>query len=176
MPLQSARDLFNQVLRIERRVPPPVPIIENNGQNRRQPAGRGAHTLPEKVLVEEAHIRQDPHRHRRVDRGLELQQQVDIDPALLTPAEAPDHVALPLAEVVADIAVPDPLQRGEVSLLHPLLADEALDQVRDEESMREQQLVSMVVVRQVASLPRSWFAWRQFLSRKKNSRQTASRS
>lgn len=54
-----------------------------------------------KVLIQQPDVGQQPHRQQAVDGGLELQQQIDVEPTL-TPAQAPDDVVCALAQVVAD--------------------------------------------------------------------------
>jgi hypothetical protein len=49
--------------------------------------------------------------------------------AVALPADPPDHVVLAFAKIVADIAVADAVQRGEIELLDPRLAYIAADQV-----------------------------------------------
>jgi hypothetical protein len=54
---------------------------------------------------------------------LELEQQVEIEPAVFIPAkpQAPDEVAVALAQVIGDEAVADPLQGGEIEPVEPIL-------------------------------------------------------
>jgi hypothetical protein len=65
--------------------------------------------------------------------------------AVALPADPPDHVVLALAKVVADVAVADAVQGGEVESFDPGLAHIAADQVGDHLRVAEQQLVSVVV-------------------------------
>jgi hypothetical protein len=64
---------------------------------------------------------------------VELEEEVDVEPVLLlpSPTQAPDHVAVALAEVIADVAVADPLQSAEVEVLDPPLADETAEELFD---------------------------------------------
>ena len=59
-------------------------------------------TGADQILVEQTEIGHDPHGHPVIDRGLEFQEEVDIEP-ILAPAQLPDDVIGPVPEIVADI-------------------------------------------------------------------------
>jgi hypothetical protein len=91
-----------------------------------------------------------------IGSGLELDQQVDVEPARpgSAPADTPDHVAMAFAQVFADEAAADPFQGGEIEGLHPALAQEAAEQLHDHLWVGEEKLVAAVVIRHRTSVGR----------------------
>ena len=82
--------------------------------------------------------------HLRVHRGLEFQQQVEIEP-VWPPTHAPDEIIVPAAQVVTDVAVTDPFKGAPVDVADPRLVDKAAEQVFDHPGVRKEQLVAGVV-------------------------------
>jgi hypothetical protein len=52
-----------------------------------------------------------------------------------------------MLEIVRDVAVRDPLQRGKVEPADPVLVDEPAQKVGDHLRMREKELVAVIVIR-----------------------------
>lgn len=122
--------------------------VEHDGQHRRQAVGGADASGAAEVLVEQADVGDEPHRHVAVHGGLEFDEQVEVEPAV-SPAHPPDDVVLALPQVAAALtrslsqkergilcfaalfrlAVGDALQGGEVDLPHPGLVDVAAQQV-----------------------------------------------
>jgi hypothetical protein len=75
---------------------------------------------------------------------LEFQQHVEIEP-VWPPADAPDEIVPPAAQVVTDLTVTDPFEGAPVHLTDPRLVDKAAQQVFDHAGVRKEQLIAGVV-------------------------------
>jgi hypothetical protein len=89
---------------------------------------------------------QVPNGHEGIDRGLELQKEIHVEPAVFSPAQTPDEIAFPGLQAVADEAGIDLLEGGEVKIADPVLVNEAAQEIGHHLGMREEQLVGMIVV------------------------------
>ena len=89
------------------------------------------HAFVDQPLVEQSRVGQHAHRHRAVDVRLELEQQHEVQPAVVAEADAPDEVAVTLLQVVTDIASRQRGQRVEVEGAAPAPGREAVEQVAD---------------------------------------------
>jgi hypothetical protein len=101
--------------------------------------------LLDQCLIEQAHVDHHAQRHVGVNGALELDQQVEIDP-LATHLHPPDKVVGSLAEVFADVAARNPLQRAVVQVVQPVVRHEAEDQVTHQFGRREEKFVAAVVI------------------------------
>ena len=103
------------------------------------------HALVDQPLVEQTGVGQHAHGHRAVDVGLELEQQHEVEPAVVAEAHAPDEVAVALLQLVADVARGQRGHAVEVEGVAPALGGESLEQVLDHAGLDEQVLVGGVV-------------------------------
>ena len=109
---EARRDLDEQAPRGRGARARALAVVEHHRKDGGEPVARLQLLLADDLLEQEADVGQHPHRHEGVGGGLELQQQVEVEPAfvLAPPAHSPDEVALALPQVVADEAAADPLQ------------------------------------------------------------------
>src|SRR5690606_4710862 len=147
---ELARAGLHQRCQLLRCIPTRSPVVEHYRQHRRQEASGAELLAVDQVLIQKADVGVKAHGHVALDRGLELEQQVDVDPSR-SPSNAPDDIVAALAQVVADITAGDSLERTVVELLEPRLLDEALEQIAHHPRMGEQQLVTMIVIGQQLS-------------------------
>ena len=103
------------------------------------------HAVGVQPLVEQRRVGQHAQRHRRVDGGLKLEEQDQVEPAVVAEANAPHEVAVALLKVFADEAGRQGGQGIEVEGAAPAPGGEAVEQVADHPRAREQQLVGGVV-------------------------------
>ena len=109
---RSARS--NQPAHLSRRGPRLGAVVEHDRQHRRQPPiGYLRRLVAHQLLVEQAGVGEDTQRHPAIVLGLELQQDQQIHP-VLAEAQAPDGVAVALAQLVADVLGGELAQLGEV--------------------------------------------------------------
>jgi len=124
----------------------------------------------DEVLVEQSGVDHDAQGHPGVNRALEFEQQIDVEPFALM-ADAPDEVIFPLAQVVGDVAAADFFQGGVVEPFHPFFANKAAQQIFHHARVGEQELVAGVVaglrwhewfirVRRVGPVRRAWCRFR----------------
>src|SRR5690606_17279641 len=150
IPLELARAGLHQRCQLLRCIPTRSLVCEHYRQHRRQEASGAELLAVDQVLIQKADVGVKAHGHVALDRGLDLEQQVDVDPSR-SPSSAPDDIVAALAQVVADITAGDSLERTVVELLEPRLLDEALEQIAHHLRMGEQQLVTMIVIGQQLS-------------------------
>src|SRR6185295_12720289 len=101
----------------------------------------------DEVLVEQADIDHHAESHEGIASGLELDQEVDVEPAVATPADPPDEIALAAAELGSYEAAGDSLESGKIETFNPVLANEAAQEIGNHLGMREEPLVSLIVLR-----------------------------
>ena len=76
------------------------------------------------ILVEESGVSKHAHTHEQIDGGLELEQNVNIQP-LVGESHFPDDVVVSLPKIVGDIAGIVLFKGIEVELIHPTFAHKA---------------------------------------------------
>jgi len=64
-----------------------------------------------------------------------------VQPAV-APPNPPDHIVFAFTQVVRDVTAPRLLERREVEFFDPVFADEAEQQVFNDDGVREDQLVA----------------------------------
>ena len=111
----------------------------------RQRAVLAQHAVRDRAPKDHRGVVEHAHRHRGVDGGLELEEQHEVEPALAAEPDAPDEVAVALAQVLADEGGGQGGQRVEVERVAPAPGGEAVEQVADHARARKQQLVGGVV-------------------------------
>ncbi len=141
---QTAGDVLDQEVDVGGRCPGTLAIVEDHRQDRRQPVPAADLPGADQVLVEQADIGHDPYRHPVIDTGLEFQQEIDVEP-VPAPAHPPDHVVLPAAQIVTDIAAIDFFQGGKVQVIDPLFPDKSLEEILHHPGMGEEKLVGVVM-------------------------------
>ena len=94
------------------------------------------HALVDQPLVEQPRVGQHAHGHRAVDVGLKLEEQHEVEPAVVAEADAPDEVA-----VVADVAGGQCGQGVEVEGGAPAAGGDAVEEIADHAGLGEQLLV-----------------------------------
>ena len=81
-------------------------IWKHDGQHHRQLLAGGLLALAKDVLVQQSEVGPDAQRHVGVDAGLELEQDVEVEPAVFE-LHAPDDIVFAAAQVVGDVAAVD---------------------------------------------------------------------
>lgn len=71
------------------------------------------------ILAQQAQVDQHAQGHPVVWLRLELQQQIDPQPAVFE-AQAPDHIVMALLQTVGDIATVDALQGRKIGVMDPI--------------------------------------------------------
>ena len=133
---------------LQRRRPPALPVVDHDGQHRRQLAVRRQPTAADQLQVHLRRVGQDPRRHVAVDAGLELQQHQQIEPVFAAAPEAhpPDRVGAPAAAAVAaGIFAGHRFEGGEIQRRRQLRRGEAAQQVLDHPLVVEPALERRVV-------------------------------
>src|SRR5882724_661140 len=122
-----------QARQVERRLPGPAAVVEDERQHEGEARSDGGRLGADQLLPEEGDVPLEAHGHERVGGRLKLQEQVDVEPARFwtAPAQAPDRVAVALAQVVADETAANFLQSAELQVGDPALPDEAAQERLD---------------------------------------------
>ena len=133
------------VRHLERCRPTPGAVVEDHRQDRRQRAVLAQHAVGDQALKGHRGVGEHAHGHRRVDGGLELEEQHEVQPVLVAEADAPDEVGVALPQVFADEGGGQGGQGVEVERVAPAACGEAVEQVADHARARKKQLVGGVV-------------------------------
>jgi hypothetical protein len=151
IPLEILGDRSEVRFQAERRAPAAFAVVEHQGENRGEAVPWLQGLLADDVFEQQADVGQEPHGHEGVGGRLELQQEVEVDPAVFVSAEpqAPDEIAVALAQVSGDEAGADPLQGGEIEPVEPVRLEESLQQLLDHDRLREDAFVTRVVPRRM---------------------------
>ena len=112
----------HQLRHVRRRRPWPATVVEHDRQHRRQRVVLAQHAISDQLLIQKPRIGQYPHRHRTVHAGLELQQQ---------------QIAVPLPQVVTDVAGRQRGQRAEIQSVAPVARRETVQQIPHHARSRE---------------------------------------
>ena len=92
---------------------------------------RAEHAVGDHPLVEQSRVRQHARRHRGVDGGLELEEQHEVEPAVVAEPDAPHEMAVALLEIFAGQVGGQRGQRVEVEGCAPVAGGEAVEHVAD---------------------------------------------
>src|SRR5882724_1651316 len=124
---------LEEARRVERRLPGPAAVVEDERQHEGEARSDGGRLGADQLLPEEGDVPLEAHGHERVGGRLKFQEQVDVEPARFwtAPAQAPDRVAVALAQVVADETAANFLQSAELQVGDPALPDEAAQERLD---------------------------------------------
>ena len=143
-PIKLSRQRHHQVRYVHLGTPGALSSIKHDRQHRRQLLSSLDPLRSHEVLPQQAHVNKNPQRHPWIHFGLELQEQVDVDPPLLPP-DPPDDVVLPVTQVIRNEARSYRLQGFQVEFVHELLGDKTREQITDHLGLGEEKLVAVVV-------------------------------
>ena len=141
----------DQVGYVGRGCPAPFSVVDDDGQHEGVLAAR-PQILLAKLHPDGRRVVRHSQGHAAVDGGLKLQQDQDVDPAAASGRDAPEHVGVPLPEVLGDEAGGHAFQCGEVEVSGEVDGHSA-QCVGDGARVGEEALVGRVVLRVVGSLP-----------------------
>ena len=108
------------------------------------------------IFPKQPGIHKHPDRHERVNRALELHEQIEIAIGILPP-NPPDYVIVPLPQFLGHMVCGNQLKGGEVNIPHKVLWHEVLEKARHHVLIGEEGLVSCVV-RYLAAGHRQFFS------------------
>ena len=80
-----------------------------------------------------------------IHSGLELNQQID-EQGRVSKVHRTDQISLPFLELIVDKTLIQPLETGEIEVLHKVLIDEGFQELPDEMGMGEESFIASVVV------------------------------
>ncbi len=141
---QFPRHVGYEIGDVTGRHPAPSPVVQHHRQHRRQAGAHGKLPGVNQILVEQAEVIEHPYRHVGIDAGLEFQQQIHVEP-IRSPAQPPDHIVAALSQPVVDKMGGVFFQGGEIKIGHPVLANEAAQQIRHHFGMGKQPFVTTIV-------------------------------
>ena len=147
---QSTGYRAEQVGYIGRGGPAPFSVVYDDGQHDGVLAARS------QILLAELHpdggrVVRHSQGHAAVDGGLELQEDQDVDPAVPGGPDAPEHVGVPLAEVLGDEAGGHAFQGGGIEVAGEVVGDRA-QCIGNGARVGEEPLVRRIVPRIVGPL------------------------
>ena len=129
-PGQELAGRGDQIVRVARRGPARLAVVEHHRQHRRQVA-RLRDSGAQQFALQHRGVLDHPQRHRRVAACLEFEEHQHVRPAALGTcrAHAPHRVAAALAEVVADVFGGHFFQGAQIDRCEHLGGQDAAQQV-----------------------------------------------
>jgi hypothetical protein len=133
--------VFDQIGDIFRHPPVVGAVIENQGENRGELPGLG---VGQEGFVQPHNVRQEPCRDSFVDRGLELQKDIDVDILAVAP-QAVDEVGLSLYELFGDKGFIHGDQVVHGQAFYKVVVDKGRKQLKKDPLIREKVFVGAIV-------------------------------